>query len=122
MKVFGHEVFGLLCHFPRSSVLQPRHVGSFLANFINPVFGVSFLMVLVCSPATKGSRFVSRCRKTWCNQPTKRISSAAHDWLKDPQQRFAKLILEIIFRIDWDIVLKDVDGVFRLFIRFVIYK
>lgn len=48
---------------------------------------------------------------------TQRRRLLSKDGLEDPHQRIRQLVLQIILRIDRDIVLQHVDRVFRLLVR-----
>lgn len=39
-----------------------------------------------------------------------------NDGLKQPSQRVGQLVLKVVFRVDGDVVLEDVDWIFRTFI------
>lgn len=39
----------------------------------------------------------------------------SQDGLKDSSKRFGELIVEVVFRVDGDVVLEDEDGIFRAF-------
>lgn len=50
-------------------------------------------------------------------QRTERAGAFTHDRLEDTHERLRQLILEVVLGVDRDVVLEDVERVFRLFVR-----
>ena len=121
---------------PSSGVLQPTQVALRTVNLDRaPIVGVASEMVRVCSPAgdvAAGSpvhpgpaqsarvrvlRASSRVCVCVCvgggRTQQRRCLLFAHDGLKDAQERLGELVLQVVLDVDGQIVLQNVDGIFR---------
>jgi hypothetical protein len=51
-----------------------------------------------------------------CVMPTESADFLAHDGFENPFQRFRKLIIEVILRVNWDVMLQNIEWVFRFLV------
>jgi len=89
--------------------LHPKQVLVFTANFINPpTVGVAICIVLVWSPDTKIDVSALDANSTEENLLTQRGSLLSQNGFEDTHERLGELVIQIILRIDRDVILENV--------------
>ena len=91
-----------------NAVLHPKQVLVFTANFINPpTVGVAICIVLVWSPDTTADISALHTGDTG-SLLTQRGSLLSQDGFEDTHERLGELVIQIILRIDRDIILENI--------------
>jgi len=89
--------------------LHPKQVLVFTANFINPpTVGVAICIVLVWSPDTTIDVSALDANSTEENLLTQRGSLLSQNRFEDTHERLGELVIQIILRIDRDVILENV--------------
>jgi len=92
-----------------NAVLHPKQVLVFTANFINPpTVGVAICIVLVWSPDTATDMSAHYPSSVKEHLLTQRGSFLSQDRFEDTHERLGELVVQIILRIDRDVVVQNV--------------